>query len=487
MLLTGLAAGLAAPWSLEFPVFADTGVVDAEEPDPPRAFDERVEKEWRAGDFPSLSYGIVRGRELAQARSFGLSSRETGEPATPQTLYRIGSITKVFTATLLALLRDQGAVRLDDPAARFLPDGVPFPADPRGAPAITLRHLATHTSGLPRLPVNLAPRGRDPYGGHSAEALLAGLPQTRLQSPVGAKYGYSNLGYAILGYALERAAGELYEPLIRKRLLDPLGMKHTAVRVSGDDLARLLATGYEEKDTRKAAAVWDLGCLAPAGGLVSSIEDLARFAALQLRAGEAGIEPVAGGTLAELQAPQRVIDDWKGGIGLGWQVAPSEKTGDIVWHNGEVGGFASYLALSPRFQVGVIVLANCEKSVDGLGRELLERAVKAYGRERPEPINPDLEKTARGLSAHFVKDPEAGLAALFHETFLAEIPFEQVKRLFQSYFEKHGACKGVEVSRGADPFHATVRFAFAAGRKVECDLAIDGSDKPRIVYLLFKN
>src|SRR5262249_5694080 len=156
---------------------------------------------------------IVRQQDLVYAKSFGLADRRNFQAATVHTLYRIGSITKVFTTTLLAMLRDRGAVRLDDPVANYLPSEVKLPTDPRGAPAITLRHLATHSSGLPSLPPNLVPKGEDPYGGYSVDALYAGLAQIRLVVPIGAGENYSNLGMGLLGHALERAAGMPYEEM----------------------------------------------------------------------------------------------------------------------------------------------------------------------------------------------------------------------------------------------------------------------------------
>jgi CubicO group peptidase (beta-lactamase class C family) len=141
----------------------------------PGALDHHIERKCRAQRLPSLSVGIVRRHELIYAKSVGLAERSHSRPATPDTLYRIGSATKVFTATLLALLRDRGIVRLDDAVAQHLPPEVKLPTDPRGAPAITLRHLATHSSGLPRLPVNLQNKGDDPYGGYTVEDLYAGL------------------------------------------------------------------------------------------------------------------------------------------------------------------------------------------------------------------------------------------------------------------------------------------------------------------------
>jgi CubicO group peptidase (beta-lactamase class C family) len=223
----------------------------------------------------------------------------------------------------------------------------------------------------------------DPYGGYPLEALYEDLKTIGLQAPIGARYEYSNLGYGLLGHALERAAGEPYEALLRKHLLEPLEMRDTALDAS-KELRGRLAAGYREDDPRREAASWDLGCLAPAGGIASTIPDLARFISLQHRAGEAGVKPVAGGTLVELHTPQRLLGGWKAAVGLGWHVTPDPEAGDIVWHNGGLAGHRSYLGFSRRRKVGIVVLTNCGKSVDALGLWMLKAACKLPA-EGPSP------------------------------------------------------------------------------------------------------
>src|SRR5262245_55318205 len=137
--------------------------------------DKRLQDEFAKRELPSISVGVIRDGRLDYTKSLGMADRAAKREANADTIYRIGSISKVFTATLLAALRDQGVVRLDDPIAKYVPSGIKLPTDPRGLPEITLRHLATHSSGLPRLPINLAQRGEDPYAGYAADALLEGL------------------------------------------------------------------------------------------------------------------------------------------------------------------------------------------------------------------------------------------------------------------------------------------------------------------------
>jgi len=320
--------------------------------------------------YPSLSVGIVHDQDLIFAKAYGVADRQTDRKPTPDSLYSIGSVTKVFTTTLMCILRDRGVVRLDDPIAKYLPESVKVPTDPRGAPAITLRHLATHSSGLARLPPNLVPVGDDPYGGYTVEQLYAGLPQAQLAYPTGAEYRYSNLGVGLLGHVLERATGEAYEPLLIKCLLDPLGMKNTRINLSAEQ-RKMFATGYHGEGFAVEAPEWDLGCLAGAGDLASSVTDLGRFLALQMRAGQAGVETVSGGTLTELHTPQRLTGGWDGAVGLGWHITPVPEMGDVIWHNGGTAGHFAFVGFVREAKIGVIVLANSGHQVDEVAWVLL--------------------------------------------------------------------------------------------------------------------
>jgi CubicO group peptidase (beta-lactamase class C family) len=449
--------------------------------EPAEEVDALIEREWREGRFPAVAAGIVKKDGLVHARAFGLADRKTGREASPETLFRIGSVTKVFTAALLAALRDRGAVSLDDPVARHLPASVRIPSDPRGASAITLRHLATHGSGLPRIPVNLKPRGRDVYGGYTVKALYEGLSRTTLDRPAGLGYGYSNLGYGLLGHALERAAGKPYETLLREELLAPLGMARTGVQPSS---SAVLATGYDGDDPTKQAVPWDLGCLAPAGGLVSSVEDLAKFLALQLRAGEAGVAPLSGGTVAELAEPQRVASGWSFGVGLGWHVSPRGEEGNALWHTGCVAGFHAYAGVVPRRGVAVIFLANATSENCGAGPKLLDLAVKLHGAEPEVEIDPGLKRVAEEVSRHITAEPPPSLKDLFHETFLAEIPLERVRGLLQGVHRKLGRPEGFDIAPGKTSRGARVTYRFAKGKTARCDIEIESGGK--IVYFYVK-
>jgi CubicO group peptidase (beta-lactamase class C family) len=339
---------------------------------------ERIE----ADKFPSLSIGVVHDQQLLYAKAYGVADRETGRPATPDTIYRIGSVTKVFTTTLMCMLRDKGLIRLDDPVGKYLPEDVQLPSDPRGEPVITLRHLATHSSGLPRLTPNVAAKGEDAYGGYTVEQLYEGLAEISLIYPTGAKSVYSNLGVGLLGHVLERAAGQPYETLLKKHLLEPLAMKDTTITLSASQRERF-ALPYNGEGFAHETADWDFGRLAPCGGLASTVPNLAKFLSLLMRAGQAGLTPICGGTLTELQTPQRLTDGWKNAVGLGWQIAPAEDLGDFVWHDGGTGGHFSFVGFLTRKKIGVIVLGNASKEVNRLGSWLLKTVLEATEHSGP--------------------------------------------------------------------------------------------------------
>jgi len=445
------------------------------------ALDARLAKEVAENGYASLAAAVVHGDETVYLQAFGMADVEKGVEATPDTIYRIGSITKTFTTTLLAMLRDEGLLALDDPVAKHLPKAAPLPVDPRGAPAITLRHLATHTSGLPRDPINLQPREGDPFGGYTETLLRQGLGQTKLTAPIGYQVLYSNLGMGLLGHALEKAGGAPYATLLRTRIFDPLGMTAATLAPEGPGFA----TGYLANG--KPAKTWHLGVLDPAGAIGANVRDMARFLSLQLRANQANVEPVRGGTLHELHRPQRILDGWRRGVGLGWFTDHTENLGDMVWHNGGMDGFHSFAAFSPEYGVGVVLLTNSEKKVDDLGRWLVEQAIERFGQKRLNPAHANAAAAAKALVDHFKANPGDDLAEHFHPEFLKKIPLARIKPIFSANFNQLGACRGVEgLEAAGPPGRLKFQFVFENGSQ-PCVIEVDQNDPQRIVYLRFHN
>ncbi len=279
--------------------------------------------------------------------SFG--EARPGKPATPDTLYEIGSLTKLFTGLLLADSTLRSELQLEEPLSTF---GFTLPAPAEGKRAITLLDLATQRSRLPRMPNNLAPANAgNPYAEYDVTRLSAFLAQAT-PNPAGEQYLYSNLGAAVLGQALARRAGQPYAELVRARLLEPLGMRSTFFNVPASLDARR-AQGHDGEGTPKGA--WDFDAFAPAGALRSSARDMALFARAALTGARPQTVEDAPFSAAFRLAEQPRADASAGRrIGLFFQTRPDQS----VWHNDETGGFSSYFAIDPACRVGVVVLLS---------------------------------------------------------------------------------------------------------------------------------
>ncbi len=319
----------------------------------------RVDARWA----PSIVIGVV---DSAGARYFayGRAAVEGGAPVDQRTIYEIGSITKVFTAVVLADMAVKGEVALDDPVQRYLPDSVRVPGS--DSQPITLRLLSVQRSGLPRMPANFAPRdASNPYADYDAARLYAFLNGYTLTRAPGAAYEYSNVGVGLLGLALARRAGMGYEELVRRRILAPLGMTSTMITLT--DLARArLAQGSADG---RPAANWDLDALAGAGALRSTAADMTAFLAAAM-----GLRRTPLDSAFRLAAEPQ-FDAGPGGamrIGLGWHVRQGAAGTRIVWHNGGTGGYHSWAGYDPARRVGVVVLTNATENIDDIGLHLLD-------------------------------------------------------------------------------------------------------------------
>ena len=283
-------------------------------------------------------------------------------PLDGDSVFEIGSITKVFTSVLLADMVERGDVTLDAPVQRFMPAQVRIPR--RNGREITLVDLATHTSGLPRLPNNMAPANPlDPYADYGAERLYAFLNSYELTRDIGASFEYSNLGAGLLGHALERRAGKPYKTMVEERILRPLGMTHTSFTPDAWMKAHL-AKGHNAAG--QPVPGWDVAVLAGAGGLRSTANDMMKFARANLAAPNGPLGRVLARTHERRQGAGRP----ELSIGLGWIIRRAADR-DVLWHNGGTGGYRSWLGLDMRAKRAVVVLANSQHGPDDLGNALL--------------------------------------------------------------------------------------------------------------------
>jgi D-alanyl-D-alanine-carboxypeptidase/D-alanyl-D-alanine-endopeptidase len=316
----------------------------------------------------------------------------TGGPVNADTVFEIGSISKVFTALILADMVAKGEVALDDPAEMYLPAGAKMPE--RGGRKITLGDLSQHVSGLPRLADNMPMSDpADPYFDDSNERMIEFLASYQLPREIGAQAEYSNFAVGLLGYLLERAAGKDYETLLRERITGPIAMGDTSIALSADQQARF-AQGHDEY--MRPAKPWRF--VRPgAGGIRSTANDMLTFAA-------AAIDPKSPIAPAMKIALGARVPGGNQGYeqALGWQVGKLEPGArEMLIHNGGTGGFRSVLALLPAEGKAVVVLANAaaEPATTDLGLHILAGFPRAPTPPVPPAPPPVAARTEISLPA----------------------------------------------------------------------------------------
>lgn len=377
-----LAAALALALGLALAVGL-AGAVGQARAQAASQFEQLVDRRVAAEAVP-LCVAVARvsaaGTETAVRCASAMAPRLTA-----QSVLEIGSLSKVFLGVLLADSVARGELRLDDPLARYLPAGSTVPeVDGR---VITLRDLATHRSGLPRLPPGFNPRSRtDPYAELSVEQLLAALAATQLDASPGSRYAYSNFGAMLLSYALGRAAGQPFDVMLRERITAPLGM-HSTVAARAASLAQPQAQGHGPAGAPVAA--WNVDPqLAGVGMIRSTLQDMQRFLQAAVRPGDDAL----GRALRESQAPLQEAESGRG-IGLFWQRSRAPSGRAMVEHNGATGGFTSMLALDPERGVGAVVLVDTQRNLDDLARHLVDPSASLkQPRPRLQPDAPTIDQ-----------------------------------------------------------------------------------------------
>lgn len=332
---------------------------------------DRVMREFVAREnVPGAAWGIVIDGELAHIGTVGLRDVEGGQPVQGDSVFRIASMTKSFTAMAILKLRDQGKLSLDDPVERHVPElrGLrPLSSD---APRITLRHLLTMSAGFPE---------DNPWGDQQlgiteeefSRLMRGGIP---FSNPPGVAYEYSNYAYAILGRVVTNVSGVPYTKYVEREILRPLGMRSTTLEPRSVPPTRL-AQGYRWEDARwKREPQLPDGAFGAMGGMLTSLEDLGRYVGLFLAAwpprdaAEAG--PVSRASLREMQQmwrarPATVTRDAKGavqlnasGYGYGLRISQSCDFAHVVAHSGGLPGFGSQMRWLPEYGVGLIAFGN---------------------------------------------------------------------------------------------------------------------------------
>lgn len=352
--------------------------------------------------LPGVSMAVVHDQTLLWSRGFGRAHLEAGVAATPETMYSICSISKLFTSVAVLQQRDAGRLRLDDPVSQHLP-GMRIEQSFEGSAPITVRGILTHSSGLPRevdVPYWTGPE----YPFPPPEAVLARIAQQKTLYPAERYFQYSNLGLTLAGELVATTSGQPFGAYVQKSILDPLGLRDTRTDHPEELRGGSLATGYtapRRDGTRRPVPPYQVRGIAPAAGFTSTVLDLGRFASWQFRVlaapGEAATEVLSANALREMQRVQWMDPDWKASRGLGFSVWRSNDR-TFVGHAGYCPGYQSELLLQTDEKVAVVFMTNTN-GVDT--RRWAQRAYEVVApaikralddRKGAKPADPALER-----------------------------------------------------------------------------------------------
>lgn len=307
----------------------------------------------------------------------GRKDANSKAPVDENTLFEIGSVSKAMTSTALAAFVTEGKIKLDDPVQAYLPDSVTLPI--RNDKPITFKSLANHRSGLPRLPNNMPfDDPLDPYSDYTTELLFKFLNDYELPRDVGQTPEYSNLAVGLLGQTLALINNSSYEKMLSDKVLAPLNMKSTYIDVPESQLSKR-SKGHN--NALVETSFWRFPSLAGAGAVVSSTSDMVRYL-------KANMKPQ---TLADAikltHTPTASFGSPEYDIGLGWLIKRNHNgNGDIYFHNGQTGGFASFVGFNPSSNKGIVLLSNVSVPLDDIALAYLTDSVGSIALETPVSI-----------------------------------------------------------------------------------------------------
>ncbi len=329
--------------------------------------------------IPGISAAIVHDQDLLWSRGFGYADLEGEVSMSPQTIFSICSVSKLFTSIAVMQLRDAGKLNLDDPVEKHLP-WFDIQQTYTDAPPATVRGLLTHSSGLPR--ESPFPYWTDPtFPFPTREAMMERVSSQSTLYPTDRYFEYSNFGMALLGEIVSAASGMPYDSYVRQRILEPLGMTNTTTDIPVRLAGGRLATGYTPLDRsgqRHELALFQTRALAPAAGYASTVEDLARFAAWQFSllgsaqdstaGSSAGASILRPSTLREMHRVHRVDPELSASEGSHWGLGfgiyqgddPQTEERTYVGHGGACPGFRTSLRLQPDTKIAAIAMINAE-------------------------------------------------------------------------------------------------------------------------------
>lgn len=410
---------------------------------------------------PGLSWGVVIDGEIVATEGIGEQRAGSGVPLTPDSVFRIASMTKSVTALAILKLRDAGRLALDDPASKYVPALAKVPLPTRDSPAITIRHLLTHSAGFPE---------DNPWGDRQLAVsietmerwLAGGIPFSTVP---GTQYEYSNYGFAILGRVVAAASGTTYREYVDREILQPLGLTSSYWDARDVPEGRL-AQGYRRTgDTLEPETPLGDGAFGSMGGLYMSGRDLGRYIAYLLSAwpprDDADTGPVRRASLREMQqfwrpsgfevsraapdAPVRALT-WAYGYGL--RIARDCAIAHSVGHGGGLPGYGSYMHWLPEYGAGVYVMANVTYAPAGRpAREAIDMLI-SEGAIAPRrlPPSPMLIETRNALTALVNDWTDAGAQALAADNLFLDRPLATRRAEVEALRRELGPCSAGEIA-----------------------------------------
>jgi serine-type D-Ala-D-Ala carboxypeptidase/endopeptidase len=318
-----------------------------------------IEKRIAEGVTPSMALAIIDSSGIHYF-NFGKTDNN-GKAVDENTIYEIGSITKVFTGIILAKLVLDGDLKIDDKINDLLPDGIKVPV--KGDKEITLGNLTDHTSGLPPMPDNFAPTNpKNPFADYTVEQMYKFISNYKPVREVGSQFEYSNLAQGLLGHLLALKKNTTYEDLMVKTIADPLGMNDTRI-VFTEKMKENLALGHS---WGKVVENWDIPTLAGAGGIRSSTADMAKFISANL-----GYTKTPLNEAMELSHKIRHNKAGEMSVAMGWLIK-KRNYWNIIWHSGGTGGYRTFVGFVKETGKGVVLLTNSSYGADDIGFYLLD-------------------------------------------------------------------------------------------------------------------
>jgi CubicO group peptidase (beta-lactamase class C family) len=368
--ITFVAASAIGAQSSPSGVANDPDVLGAQ-----RLFSAWLEGQMAYRGLPGIVVGVIADQELVWAKGFGYANVQAKQPMTPATKFRMASHSKLFTATAIMQLREEGKLRLDDPVSKYLPWFKLRPAGEDDGP-ITIEQLLSHSSGLPR-----------EAGPHwttlefpTAEEVRTLMTDRQAAFAPAVRWKYSNLAYTVAGMVVEAVSGKSWADYVQQHIYGPLGMTASSVDRNVDGLA----VGYNRRmpdGSREVLPFTDARGMGAATGITSTVEDMAKFVSAQFRKGPRGGKQILStGSMREMHRVRSMENDWSSGTGIGFAVS-RQRDKTFVGHGGGYPGYTTQTLIQLDGKVGVVVLTNTNDSNPGdIARQLMNTVGEAVAR-----------------------------------------------------------------------------------------------------------